>query len=107
MYDRYEYLTNKGCSVVHHGVPCFKLRYKFNPPDDENELDLFHEIITHEDPSELLKPGDPLPILYRIYKERGVEFVDSMPFPLPLNGFVSVKDVFYNYYNCGITMVTM
>ena len=67
-----------------HTPPTFMIRYSFNPPDDEKEEDLIHTIITFSEPEHHYKPGDPLPILYRIYKnEAQAECVDSMPFPLP------------------------
>ncbi len=89
----YEYVENTGCSVINHSIPSFRLVYKFNPPDDENERDLYHNIIVHSEVD--VKPGDPLPILYRIYRANGIEYVDSMPFPLPLHELVDARDIFY------------
>ena len=68
-----------------HQAPKFSIKYSFNPPDDSDENDLIHEITVDEPPETFLKPGDPLPILYRIYKNsKGIECVDSMPFPVVL-----------------------
>ena len=91
--NEYEYVDNTGCSVINHSIPSFRLVYKFNPPDDENERDLYHNIIVHSEID--VKPGDPLPILYRIYRADGIEHVDSMPFPLPLHELVDARDIIY------------
>ena len=64
---------NHLCSYACHGKPCFEIRYKFNPPDDKREEDIVHSIIIHEDPSQYLKEGDPLPILYLIFPTETVE----------------------------------
>ena len=66
--------------------PCFKITYKFNPPDDAREEDLIHEYITHVDPQNYCKEGDPLPIIYCICKDiiEKEEVVRSMPFPFPI-----------------------
>ena len=69
-----------------HTPPAFSISYSFNPPDDEKEEDLIHTIITFSEPENHYKAGDPLPILYRIYRnEDDAECVDSMPFPLPFS----------------------
>ena len=63
------------------GGAIFRVRYAFNPPDDEQEGDLIHEVEVCNKP--LLSPGDSLPILYSIEWENGCEVVRSIPFPLP------------------------
>ncbi len=74
-----------------HQYPRFRVRYSFNPPDDRTPFDLTHEIIIDEDPESFLKVGDPLPILYRIYKNKaGVEFVNSIPFPIAIKNAHSI-----------------
>ncbi len=78
--------------VYNHDAPRFRLRYKFNPPDDNNPDDLIHEIICHEDYSNRLKRGTPLPILYLITD--GKSNVISMPFPFPLDKIVRFKDIY-------------
>ncbi len=66
--------------------PHFRILYKFNPPDDEKEEDLYREYITYIEPEGHYEPGMPLPILYQIYRDsHGLEHVDSMPFPIPLH----------------------
>ncbi len=80
----------------YHRSPLFKITYKFNPPDDEKTEDLVHHIYTHLPPEEHFKAGDPLPILYRIYKdEYGFEIVDSMPYPLPLDDIGELSNAVY------------
>ena len=76
-------VNTKAYSV--HQSPQFRIQYTFNPPDDRTEEDLVHEIIINEPPETFLKVGDPLPILYKIYKDKfGVEHVNSIPFPMVL-----------------------
>ena len=65
--------------------PNFRIRYKFNPPDDKREEDIIHEYITHAAPENHYKAGDPMPILYNIEDHYFYDTVRSMPFPLPIN----------------------
>ena len=76
-----------------HGVPSFLITYKFNPPDDSNVNDLVHSIIIHQDPDKTLQIGDPIPILYDIYKQDEAEYVVSMPFPFPFKDPVEYADI--------------
>ena len=62
--------------------PLFKVSYRFNPPDDRREEDIIHTFITHDDPENHYKKGDPLPILYKIEDNYFNDRVISMPFPL-------------------------
>ena len=81
----------------YHRSPLFKITYKFNPPDDEKAEDLIHHIYTHLPPDNHLKTGDPLPILYRIYKnEDDLEIVVSMPYPLPLDDISELSNAVYH-----------
>ncbi len=90
---------NKGCSLIRLDTPMFRIKYKFNPPDDLKSTDLVHEILVNAEPEGRYKPGDPLPILYRIHNRMvngyNTEFVDSMPFPLPLGSLMIKENVFY------------
>ena len=83
------------CNCYVKSDPSFILKYKFNPPDDESEFDLIHEVCMHTEPQAGCVPGGSLPILYRIYRDDSGEHVDSMPFPLPLDALTSPKDVMY------------
>ena len=76
-----------------HQRPCFKVRYSFNPPDDNDPNDLVHEIIVHEDPDTFLQVGEPLPILYNIHIEADFENVYSIPFPLVISDVEQISDV--------------
>ena len=87
-----------------HGKPCFEIRYKFNPPDDKREEDIVHSIIVHEDPTQYLKEGDPLPILYcieptvsdRYSKPNHILYsqqVISIPFPYPLSDPTNILEI--------------
>ncbi|MBQ8038037.1 MAG: serine/threonine protein kinase [Proteobacteria bacterium] len=60
----------------------FHIRYKFNPPDDDNPNDLIRTYICPNEPD--IHPGDPLPILYMM-DLKNHKNVTSMPFPIPLN----------------------
>ena len=64
--------------------PSFRVKYRFNPPDDVREEDLIHEFIAHTDPEHHYQPGDPLPILYQIEKNYFGDTVSSMPYPFPM-----------------------
>ena len=83
---------NRGCSFVYHGIPRFRIQYRFNPPDDQKDEDLIHYIDLYGEPDDTCKPGAPLPILYRI---RGKEGVDSMPFPIPLAQIADLDCLMY------------
>ena len=63
--------------------PAFRIKYKFNPPDDLRSEDLIHEYISHEAPEHAYKIGDPLPILYKIEPLFFGDSVYSMPYPFP------------------------
>ncbi len=88
---------NMGCRLIRLDTPMFRIRYKFNPPDDVRSEDLVHEVLVCTVPDGVIKSGDPLPILYRIYRnDSGTkEFVDSMPFPLPLSSLLIKENVLY------------
>lgn len=70
--------------------PYFKIRYKFNPPDDSESTDLIHEFYVFNDVRMDILPGSPLPILYSysgtpdVVSENNT-FVQSMPFPIPFS----------------------
>ncbi|MBQ9394173.1 MAG: serine/threonine protein kinase [Proteobacteria bacterium] len=75
--------------------PCFKVRYKFNPPDDDLQEDIMHTMIIHREPDGIFKVGDPLPILYicQVDASRHVLHVtESMPYPLPLQDLEKPED---------------
>jgi serine/threonine protein kinase len=95
-------------SYCYHAAPTFKIDYKFNPPDDESAEDLIHTIYTHIPPEGRYKVGDPLPILYRIYKDHyDFEFVDSMPFPLPIFDIFLDYNAFYHISSLERVQLTM
>ena len=85
-----------------HCAPKFRIGYKFNPPDDARSEDLIHYITTYVEPEKHYKLGDPLPILYRMFKsvskdygaEKIIEHVVSMPFPLPLDLLYTSDNVY-------------
>ncbi len=78
--------TNNGdCDLEIQKIqPKFKIQYRFNPPDDRRQEDIVHEYITHVEPENHYKIGDPLPILYRIDDHYFYDTVRSMPFPIPI-----------------------
>ena len=71
--------------IAVHQRPEFKVKYKFNPPNDSDPNDLVHTIIVREPPESFLKVGDPLPILYYIKSDGVDEHVYSIPFPIVLS----------------------
>ncbi len=85
------------------GNPSFKIIYKFNPPDDAKEEDLFHECIVHSVTEILFKQGDPLPILYSVSKNKFLPSVTSMPFPFPLQKNVSPSEFIHSNYQTQYT----
>ena len=90
-YSEYELDTFQFAT---HDDPYILVKYKFNPPDDEREDDLVHIIKLREMPEAFLKKGDPLPILYRIYRDKlHQEHVDSMPFPIVLSDICYLSDL--------------
>ena len=82
------------CRCYCHDCPRYRIRYKFNPPDDDNPQDLVHEIFVHQDMGAKLRSGDPLPILYYISPQNHLD-VMSMPFPFPMDDFVSWREMYY------------
>ena len=68
-----------------HEMPAFRVKYKFNPPDDRRSEDLVHEFITHVEPENHYGLGDPIPILYQIEDKYFYDEVYSMPCPVPLS----------------------
>ena len=93
--------TNR--TYIYGGNPLFKIVYSFNPPDDAREEDIHHVCFTHIEPEGHYKVGDPLPILYQFYRKQrkndqtgkyeNAEYVESMPFPLPLHDIQSMNDI--------------
>ena len=81
------------CSY-HHTYPKFRLRYKFNPPDDDNPDELVHEIYVHRDMNDVLQAGDPIPILYYVNPGNHLD-VMSMPFPYPLGDVAALNEMYY------------
>lgn len=92
-----------GKSFIYAGKPTFKITYTFNPPDDAREEDIRHICFTHIEPEGHYKVGDPLPILYQFYRRQRnneqtnryeeAEYVESMPFPLPLGDVCKMSDI--------------
>ncbi|MBQ9817534.1 MAG: serine/threonine protein kinase [Proteobacteria bacterium] len=81
-------------AYCYHGLPSFKMKYKFNPVDDANPYDLNHSIIIHDDPGESLQPGSPIPILYAVDPNDKYRVI-SMPYPFPMKKVVALKELFY------------
>ncbi len=78
-YRVYDEFTHRVTSQSR--VP-FRLRYRFNPPDDASPDDLIHCITIYNHQSEGLEPGTPIPILYYIDPEDNSNVL-SMPYPFP------------------------
>ena len=69
--------------MICRSLPNFRIKYKFNPPDDARDDDLINSCIVHDDAAKHLKVGDPLPILYKVEGTGFDEKVISMVFPYP------------------------
>ena len=76
----------------------FRLRYRFNPPDDASEDDLVHEIIIYNHQTEGLEPGTPIPILYYIDPKDNSDVI-SMPYPFPFREIQDSQSMFLNKDN--------
>ncbi len=99
--DKYRSLKN-GDIVSKSRVP-FKLRYRFNPPDDACADDLIHEITIYNHQTEGLEPGTPIPILYYIDPENNSN-VWSMPYPFPFKEIMNTQLTLLNKVNLyGVT----
>ena len=73
--------------------PEYHIRYKFNPPDDDNPNDLIRTYISSKPPQ--LQPGDTIPILYNINRDEHNHITDvtSMPFPIPLQDVATIDRI--------------
>ena len=88
--------VSKNVKYELYSNPMFEVSYKFNPPDDEKSEDLVHSILTYSEPDNHYQVGDPLPILYALYRDKeNAEHVDSMPFPIPLHHISDLTDIIY------------
>ena len=78
---------NQNQLMVTHERPRFKVKYKFNPPDDAlGEKDQIHYCTVFTDPENSYRVGDPIPILYSFVGYHTIdEIVRSMIFPAPLD----------------------
>ena len=86
-------LERLGCTHVVNERPSFRVRYKFNPPDDLFDNDLIHECIVYDAPEGRYSVGDPLPIIYYLVDDYYSQSVLSMIFPFPLESPNSLKDI--------------
>ena len=88
----------KNAYYVHDALR-WSISYKFNPPDDADPNDIVHRIITTKDYTDLLHPGDLLPILYLI-DPNDSSHVMSMPYPMPSD---EIWDHHYHYAESSST----
>lgn len=85
----------------YHRCAAYRIRYKFNPPDDSSPYDLVHEIVTYSDCEEKLQAGDLLPILYYIDPTDNRKVI-STPYPVPFDDFMNYS----NLIGCSIDTQT-
>ena len=85
-YQKTYYLP-PNCYAAIHARPRFRIHYKFNPPDDKRTSDIHHSFVTHTEPENHYKIGDPIPILYNIDDRYFEDIVTSMPYPVPYEDF--------------------
>ena len=102
-------ITGTG-NIYTTGEPQFRIQYKFNPPDDLREDDIYFSLTVHDLPPDEYHVGDPFPILYCLDRHednfigrRVTEIVSAIPFPIPvpelknIDKFVSVADPVVDY----------
>ena len=77
----------------YYGYPCFRIHYRFNPPDDKRSNDIVHTFYTHSAPENHYKIGDPLPILYKISDFGSFDKVYSMPYPIPISDMSNLETI--------------
>ena len=76
----------------------FRLRYRFNPPDDASADDLVHEITIYNHQTEGLETGSPIPILYYINPDDDSD-VMSIPYPFPFKEIEHTQQTLVNKQN--------
>ena len=76
----------------------FRLRYRFNPPDDASADDLIHNITIYNHQTEGLEPGTPIPILYYINPDDNSDVI-SMPYPFPFKEIENTQVTLVNKDN--------
>ena len=76
----------------YHRYAAYRIRYKFNPPDDSSPYDLVHEVVTYSDCEGKLNPGDLIPILYYINPDDNREVI-STPYPVPYDDFMNYSNL--------------
>ena len=76
----------------YHRYAAYRIRYKFNPPDDSSPFDLVHEVVTYSDCEGKLNPGDLIPIIYYINPEDNREVI-STPYPVPYDDFMNYSNL--------------
>ncbi len=76
----------------------FRLRYRFNPPDDASADDLVHEVTIYNHQTEGLESGTPIPILYYINPDDNSD-VMSIPYPFPFKEIEQTQATLVNKVN--------
>ena len=76
----------------------FRLRYRFNPPDDASADDLVHEVTIYNHQTEGLESGTPIPILYYINPKDNSD-VMSIPYPFPFKEIEQTQTTLVNKVN--------
>lgn len=71
-----------------HRYAAYRIRYKFNPPDDSSPYDLVHQVVTYSDCEGKLNAGDLIPIIYYINPQDNREVI-STPYPIPYDDFMN------------------
>ena len=95
--EKYREFSYNGEIVSISRVP-FRLRYRFNPPDDASADDLVHEVTIYNHQTEGLESGTPIPILYYINPEDNSD-VMSIPYPFPFKEIEQTQATLVNKVN--------
>ena len=95
-------ITQKGKILCVSEPPQFRIQYKFNPPDDLREEDLYFHLFVRNMPEQEYQIGDPFPILYLLNRTENnllgrqvTETVSAMPFPVPPSELDHIETVLH------------
>ncbi len=95
--QKYREVTVSKALTSKSRVP-FRLRYRFNPPDDASADDLVHEVTIYNHQTEGLESGTPIPILYYINPTDNSD-VMSIPYPFPFKEIEQTQATLVNKVN--------
>ncbi len=82
--------------IISYAIPKFRLVYHFKYPfGEEQALDFYGELVTHSQPEEHYKVGDPITLIANIIAEDENAYIEAMPYPYPFGNILSVDNILY------------